>query len=150
MPIAITIRHRFLIGMASETIIDISPESLSTSVRNDYRHRPESATTDAVLFFFQQYLRPPSTTYKICPLELHPRSHTLESRTTTVRKSRSERIFDHAASNHGKTNCCSHRYLFAKRNLPNEPDFAGGSEPAHPFCETNRNRPPQRHFTKRT
>jgi len=43
MPIAITIRHRFLIGMASETIIDISPESLSTSVRNDYRHRPESA-----------------------------------------------------------------------------------------------------------
>jgi hypothetical protein len=32
-------RHR--IGM----IIDISSESLSTSVRNAYRHRPESTTT---------------------------------------------------------------------------------------------------------
>jgi hypothetical protein len=36
-PVPIFDRHHF------ETTIDISSESLSTSVRNGYRHRPESA-----------------------------------------------------------------------------------------------------------
>jgi hypothetical protein len=40
MPIAIPNSADFLID---GTIIDMSSESLSTSVRNGYRHRPESA-----------------------------------------------------------------------------------------------------------
>jgi len=57
--------HAILIAISSERIIAITSESLSPTVRNAYRHRPESAP---LRIRFESRVRQPYWAYSISPV----------------------------------------------------------------------------------